>query len=137
MQSQYNTATSYLTSFYSDILSTHTDDCSDDLCSSHIIVEEFCGDMVVSDTSNDIWTPAKVEKKRKRRSAAQYTPEDRRNSTFWLKYINPARQDVPLGESIRGNLERNFGVGLEYRMLFLKRSVPLLLKGECIYWVDV
>lgn len=54
---------------------------------------------------DSVWTPTKIRKKREK---AQFEPKDRYKSSFYLKYIKPAKdQNIPLEKSLRNPYSRN------------------------------
>ena len=52
------------------------------------------GTFSVDEFVNDLWVPVVIQKKRKRRSAPECTPEDRCHSMFYRNYIQTAHDDV-------------------------------------------
>ena len=65
--------------------------------------------------TSGMWTPEKLERKRKRRSAPEYTPEDRCSSMFYRNYIEPADEDVSIELSIRNEYSKK---GKRFRRRF-------------------
>ena len=94
--------------------------------------KEFAADSFLLDGfTAGIWTPAKIQKKRKRRSGPEYTPEDRCSSMFYRNYIQPAREDVSVEESIRNEYSKK---GRRFRRRF---RVPYCIFEEiCASLVD-
>ena len=59
--------------------------------------------------------PEPLERKRKKRSAPEYTPEDRCSSMFYRNYIQPAGEDVSMEVSIRNEYSKK---GKRFRRRF-------------------
>ena len=70
----------------------------------HLLLPEdsFSADNFIA----NIWTPEKLEKKRKRQSGPEYSPEDRCSSMFYRNYIQPAGEDVATKHSIHNKMSK-------------------------------
>ena len=50
---------------------------------------------------NDMWVPKKMNRKRKRCSTSEYSPADQCSSMFYQNYIQPAKNNICIEDSIR------------------------------------